>query len=315
MAKAYKEWFKLLIKVPNYSTEFQSIWGNTLITIPFNNLLYRKGLIFVGDLLDETGRLLSMASLQAKYECRIMFTVYFALVNAIPRMWKDELLIKPRNYDVKPPPPMQKLFQCKKGTSAIRRMWSDKVDTNIPIGQIKWATEFAPVNIDWNFCYTVANKYKLNACTRISHFQVLHRTVMTNKKLNPFNLKQKDLCDICNVTDTISYLLYHCQNASQIWQQLFAWLGRNLTSIIYTDETSTLLGNPANESIVNTLFLMTKEAILKSRCKNTILNFRHLLLTFKDQMQIEIYIGTVKNNLAKVLGKWSHIHNALTLLQ
>ena len=133
---------------------------------------------------------------------------------------------------------------------------------------------------------------------------------MTNKKLNQFNLRQNDLCDICNVTDTISHLLYHCQNVSQIWQQLFSWLGRNLNSIIYTDEGSALLGNPVNEPIVNTLFLMTKDATYKSRCKNTILNFRHLLLTFKDQMQIEIYKGTVKNNLVKVLGKWSHSNDA-----
>ena len=243
-----------------------------------------------------------------------MITVYFALVNAIPRIWKDELLTKSRNFNVKPPPPMQKLYQCKKGTSAIRKIWSAESDTNIPISQTKWETELTPLNIDWQFCYTIANKYKLNARTRFFHYQVLHRTVMTNRKLNQFNLRQNDLCDICNVTDTISHLLYHCQNAMQIWLQLFHWLNRTLNSTIYTDLLSTLVGNPANEPIVNVLYLMTKEEIFKSRCKNTILNFRHLLHTFKDQMQLEIYMGTVKNNLAKVLGKWSHIHNALSAI-
>ena len=243
-----------------------------------------------------------------------MFTVYFALVNAIPRAWKDELLIKPRNYDVNPPPPMQKLFQCKKGTSAIRKIWSDEMDDNIPIGQFKWVIELVPLNIDWKFFYTIAYKYKLNARTRFFHYQVLHRTVMTNKKLNQFNLRPNDQCDVCNLTDTISHLLYHCQNAPELWHQLFTLLTRNLNSTIYTDLLSTLLGNPDNEPIVNVLFLITKEEIFKSRCKNTTPNFRHLLQIFKDQMQTEIYLGTVKNKLAKVLGKWSHIHNALISL-
>ena len=206
------------------------------------------------------------------------------------------------------------LYQCKKGTAAIRKIWTDESDTNIPIRQSKWVTELTPLNINWQFCYMTANKYKLNARTHFFHYQVLHRAVMTNEKLNQFNLRQNDLCDTCNVIDTISHLLYHCQNATQIWHQLFLWLNRTLNSTIYTDLISTLLGNPANEPIVNVLFLMTKEEIFKSRCKNTILNYRYLLHIFKDQMQLEIYMGTVKNNHAKVLGKWSHIHNALSAI-
>ena len=39
VAKSYKEWFKLLNK-QIYPTEFQPIWGNPMIRIPFNNTLY-----------------------------------------------------------------------------------------------------------------------------------------------------------------------------------------------------------------------------------------------------------------------------------
>ena len=162
-----------------------------------------------------------------------MFTVYFALINAIPREWKDELFVKPRKYDLKPPPPMQKLFQCKKGTSAIRKIWTDKADYHIPIGQFKWSIELTPQQIDWNFCYNMTHKLKLNARTKFFHYQVLHRTVMTNRKLHQFNLRPNDQCDICNVTDTISHLLYYCQNAIEIWHQLFIWLARKLMSLEY----------------------------------------------------------------------------------
>ena len=314
VVKAYKEWYRSLLQIPYFPTEFQPLWGNPRINIPFNNTLYQKGLIFVNDFMDETGRPLTLAALQAKYECNIMFTVYFAIFNAIPREWKNELLLKQCTLELNLPPPMQKLLQCKKGTSAIRKIWSDEIDENIPIGQFKWVIELVPLNINWQFCYTIASKYKLNARTRFFHYQVLHRTVMTNKKLNQFRLRPNDQCDVCKVTDTISHLLYYCENASNLWRLLFAWLSRNLNSTIQTDIVSTLLGNPANEPIVNVLFMLTKEEIFKSRCRNTIPNFKHLLQIFKEQMLTEIYLGTVKNSLAKVLGKWSHIHNALSTL-
>ena len=76
VAISYKEWFKSLLQTPYYPTEFQPIWGNTHINIPFNAPLYRNGLIFVGDLLDTNGQPLSIDALRDKYDCQIMFTVY-----------------------------------------------------------------------------------------------------------------------------------------------------------------------------------------------------------------------------------------------
>ena len=115
VAKSYKEWFKLLTNMQIYPTEFQPIWGNPMIRIPFNNTLYQKGLVFVSDFLNETGSPLSLASLQAKYDCHVMFTVYYALVNAISRIWKDELLTKPKTYNAIPPPPYRNCTNVKKG--------------------------------------------------------------------------------------------------------------------------------------------------------------------------------------------------------
>ena len=153
----------------------------------------------------------------------------------------------------------------------------------------------------------------MNARTRFFHFQTMHRTVMTNKKLYQFNMRDNALCDVCQEQETISHLLYECPNIRILWQELQEWLGINLTSTLHFDKTSVLLGNQNNEHITNTLIIITKHEIFK-KCKARPLHLRQLKLIFKAIMQTELYLGTVKNQRAKALGKWSSIYNELRLL-
>ena len=81
-------------------------------------------------------------------------------------------------------------------------------------------------------------------------FQVLHRTIMTNKKLQQFNLRNNDNCESCGAREDISHLLYECPLVYQIWISLENWLLRNITSMLYFDKNSIILGNTKNEPIV-----------------------------------------------------------------
>ena len=97
----------------------------------------------------------------------------------------------------------------------------------------------------------VANICKVVPLASFFHCQVLHRTIITNKKLHLFNLRNDDLCDTCQTVDTISHLLYECQNTENVWRELLPWLSQRFNSTIYLDKASSLLGNPKNEPIVN----------------------------------------------------------------
>ena len=132
-----------------------------------------------------------------------------------------------------------------------------------------------------HFFYNISYKCKLDPRTRFFNYQVLHRSLMTKKKLHQFNLRYDDQCDTYGATETISHLLYDCQNATNIWHELGNWLSQNLTSTIHLDKTSVLLGNTRNEYIVNALIITTKHEIYKCKYKETIINMIQLKNVFK----------------------------------
>ena len=90
----------------------------------------------------------------------------------------------------------------KKGTTHIRKIWKHQNLANIPIGQQKWITNLnLTENEDWKYLYNLAENCKLNATTIFFQYQMLHRTIMTNRKLCQFNLRPNELCDDCQVPE------------------------------------------------------------------------------------------------------------------
>ena len=174
-------------------------------------------------------------------------------------------------------------MKCKKGTYAIRQIWISQRSSTISVGRTKWDADFNNNQPErWKYWYTLADKCNMNVRTRFFHFQ-----------------------DI----EPISHLLYECPNILTLWQELQAWLTTKLTCRIHFDKISILLGNTDNEPVINTLIMITKQEIFKSKCKATPLHLQHLKHIFKSQMQTELYLGTIKNQRAKALGKWSSIYN------
>ena len=80
---------------------------------------------------------------------------------------------------------------------------------------------------------------------------------------------------------------------------------------MYLDKKSILLGNSKNELIVYNIITINKHEIYKSKWTKTKLNLIKLKKIFKTQMELEICLGTIKNNLPKVLGKWATVYNYL----
>jgi hypothetical protein len=71
------------------------IWKNSYIKVEYKTVYYKrwidKGIIFIQDLLHETGRLLSKDELVQKTSLRIPPLQYEILISAIPRNWKKQI--------------------------------------------------------------------------------------------------------------------------------------------------------------------------------------------------------------------------------
>ena len=310
--QAYTNWYATAKTVLTISSSFTPIWGNPDIKIPFNNVLFKNNILFLQDLFDNLGNPLTKIQMENQIGEPMMLTTYFALWKGIPSVLKDQLKNVPRDPNLQEPPIVNYLKKCKKGTSLIRHIWETKNVENISIGQRKWSDELTLNDVeDWEFIFTIAKQCHLNANITFFHFQVIQRTIMTNKKMHQFNLRDNDLCDECQVSEDITHLLFDCPVALYIWETLHNWLFDATNKRYHFDKKSILLSNKENGPLINTIILLTKHELYKKKWKENILSLQYLKQIFKRQMQVEIYNGTMHNRVAKILGKWSPLHNTL----
>ena len=135
-----------------------------------------------------------------------------------------ETINKNQIIEVTRPLPIIWLTKDKKGTRNIGNVWKLN-EQPILKGKNKWVEE---LNMDdtenWDYLFMLPIKCKLNARSTYFQMQILHRTLVTNRKLMQFNIRDNEKCDNCNDTETISRLLYECQNARRIWENIEQWL-------------------------------------------------------------------------------------------
>ena len=181
-----------------------------------------------------------------------------------------------------------------------------------PLSQTRWIEEYNnAINIDWAFSYALPFKCRLNARVKYFQYQVVHRTLITNKKLYQFNLLDHNTCDNCNEIETIRHLLFECNSVKKLWRDIGKWIKDRIKSKINTDTFFILLGHPKHKYLVNYIIIVVKHEIFKGKWNNHIPNLNEIKKVLKNYMKLEIFIGSTTNGLEKVMGKWSSIYNDL----
>ena len=310
---SFKKWYSTMDSMELIVPAFQPIWGNTSLNIPFTNNLYTNNIIFVHDLFDAEGVPRTKESLEISIGKNIMFTTYQAIWRAMPKTWKDQL----KNFNLVFPPILVWLFKDKKGTRNTRTIWSMRNVNNIPIGQQKWSLELNnPQQLNWKQIYSIPKKCNLNARIIYFQYQISHRSLITNKKLHQFGLRDNANCELCNIPETIQHLLIDCPYAQGIWNEILGWLNQTLNSTIHFNTKYILLGNSSNEIVTNCIILIVKHELYKRKWnKNNLtlaglpglLSWDHSWQTSKGNWQMVIYLHL----LAKVLNR----HHAIITSQ
>ena len=309
---AYAKWYKILDQNNHIEVAYQPLWGNANMNIPFNKKIFNGNITFVNDLYDNEGNPRSRESLEISIGSNIMFTTYHALWRAMPNNWKNIMRGESKQLNLALPPVLLWLLKDQKGTKNIRRVWSIKHNNNIPIGQEKWSLELdnEPI-IDWNKVYMIPKTCRLNARVTYFQYQINHRSLVTNKKLQQFGIRDNNLCDRCDSIETISHLLFECQYSQHIWEGISEWLNNIINSEIYMDKGSVLLGNIRNETVTNCILLIVKHELYKCKWNKTNLTIPRLKKIIKGHIDLDCYRGTIQGTKNKSLGKWSSIINDL----
>ena len=96
-------------------------------------------------------------------------------------------------------------------------------------------------------------------------YQVLHSSLITNKKLHEFNLRDHDTCDNCNEIETIRQLLVECDSIKKLWQHIGEWRRQKIKAKINTDTLSILLGHRDDTYLINYITIVVKHEIYKGK--------------------------------------------------
>ena len=263
---SFTKWYKCLNSNNQIDIRDQPIWGNAILNIPFNKALYSSNIIFLKDLYNHDGNPKTKEHLERIVGGNIMLTTYHALWKSQPKNWKDTLKLPNADFNLYLPPVVNWLTKDNKGTKNIRKVWSFGKHELLPNGPQKWSLEFAqPDQNLWKKIFLIPKQCRVNARTIYFQYQITHRSLITNKKLCTFGLRDNENCELRYIPETINHLLYECPIAREIWRNIENWLRPIIRSTIHFDMFSVLLGNPRNEVVINCIFLIVKHEIYKKK--------------------------------------------------
>ena len=309
---AFSNWYKILNSNDQIDIAHQPIWGNSELHMPINYDLFNGNILFIKDLFTDHGIPRTKESLEQSIGKHIMFLTFHAIWRSIPKTWKTHMLTEIRNSNLILPQILTLLTSDKKGTGNIRKTWKMGIKDVIPVGQEKWSQELTnPQLIHWNKIHNLAKLCKMNARIIYFQYQVIHRSLITNRKLFQFKIRDNDNCENCNTTETISHLLIECPIANNLWTEIRVWLQIILNSTIYLSSNDILLGNPRNEPVTNCVILITKHEIYKQKWNRNSLSLHKLKIIIKNHMDLECYLGKIRGNSEKIIGKWASIYRHL----
>ncbi len=296
-----------------FAIQNQVIWYNSYIKINSRTCFYKqwnvKGVYKIKDLLKQDNSFLSFAEFKNKYDVNCDFLTYYGLLEAIPKVWKT---ILKNNEPVRVTDSnVLKLCKAKKASkityieliknvsefpSTPTNKWEEKLNIRFPIP--KWQKLFQTI-------YVTTRSAKL----RYFQFQILHCTLVTNRKLKLWKIKESEMCSFCELeVESISHLLFDCLHIKIFWFRLKSWLIKKTNNRIdfNISKIDFILGKSDSDNrLVNLASLLAKQYIYSCRCLNKfpkLIEYINRLKTLKDSELYTARYGDRYNELKEFWG-------------
>ena len=203
------------------------------------------------------------------------------------------------------------LLKDKQGTKHIRQTFEKATAQCNITGQAKWIMELnIPGNFNWSKIYTMATQCKLDARLRYFNFQVLHRTLTTNKALKLYNIAESNTCGNCPEIDTISHRLYNCNTIQPLWSKLTNWTKKYIRDDFSMERPAVLVGDCRNPVLVNMIIIIPKNEIHKCKNNQKQPTLTSIIYQLKRQFRLEEFSAVTHSTNRTFLGKCT-LYNVL----
>ena len=290
--------------------EMTPVWGNPILNLPFNITLYNANFRYLKDFYIGNERI-TQEEIEFYTDKKFPFTDYMAIWNSIPKELKDYMENSNYTQNVMFPITIDWLTRDKKGTKNLRKIFkTGKIE--LSVCQTKWINELAlDDGVNWEKLYMMAKNCNANANILFFNYQILHRTLLTNRKLHQFGLIESEECDTCQESETLLHLLVDCPGNRKLWDDMAQWIMMNLNEHTILDKRSIVLGNHSNSIICNYIILVIKHEIYKSKWSKRKVTKQYIINKLSHYLTIEEYVHTISLGSRKNLGKWSPIYHKI----
>ena len=249
--------------------KYEIPWFNSNIKIKNKVVYYKswheKNVIYIKDLLDHNGNLMSFSDFQQKYETRLTFLYYLGLLGAIPSRYKELLgQTFPKQITSK----LEKIIKCQQKVTKL--VYDNMIKDTDAFPTKAYQKHKSELNIelskeDFLNLFSTALISTTSTKLRDIQFRILHHTMITNEKLFKWGLVDNNKCTFCHrETESIVDLLLRCEYVRNVWCYMENKL-QNTGITILLNEAEKLLGIANNENdnikLINLINMVIKQYI------------------------------------------------------
>ena len=319
--EVFKNWFEVYSKVKENDILNESLWDSKHVQIgnkPAHlKVFINNNILYVRDLINENGKMLSKVELEEKYHMVIKQMEYNSLIHALPKAWKNVNKEK-QNLEYR-----QEIFLCCENSKYVKvedlyckhftRSFLHKLFCK-PAAELKWEHYFQTDMLDWSTIYKLAFNITKDTKVQSLQYKILQRIFPCNYWLSKWNKDINDSCRFCNQTDYLEHYFYECQTLNELWEGIRNWWLQNIGCTFNLSAKDVILGvcNAFDEYIlemINFTILLAKYYIMKCRKDETHIELTNFLYFMKKQLEIEITHYKLLNKKESDFNNWKNLYD------
>ena len=191
---------------------------------------FRKGILSINDLLNESGNVLTFQEFHDKYSCESNFLQYYQVVSAIPkRLWclakcsdaiNRSFFTQNDNIFSLNESTQSNLYKAK--SRDFYNLFNVKIHTKDQTGPKCWSEKLSLNKDMWTRTFKSLKNICKETKLREFEFKLIHRMIMTKKELFRFCIKTDDECLYCVlVLKRLSFINFLVNFLPSYYQLLF----------------------------------------------------------------------------------------------
>ena len=290
-----------------------TLWYNNEIKIGNKSIYYNHwfsaGIVFICDLLDDNGHLLSFADLRAKYNIHTNFIEYGGVVRLVKAAYRDLLTINSNVPFPFVPFNFQALLSDKKGS---RRLYNSFTQAKTVTRKFvnKWERQLEiRFELDvWSRIFIVPFTCTLDSKLRWFQFRLIHRVLGTNLFLCKIHKLETNVCTFCkSEEETLIHLFCNCKFVLSFWSSVIDLI-KNKTKIqLVIDNPLLLFGvTDTRHECLNLILLLARFHIYKMKMNSRRPSLEILKEDIKRNYCCEKYLASINGAYPKFRSKWQN---------